>query len=159
MIGKVNVSGGNSIRGLKIYQQTDEPHEKNGIWIKTEKKNKILKFIFYNKVVNGQNAIYQGTIIIIDDNIYLIGGKSLNALYKYNINSHEFTDLESIPYVFNGSSAVVIGTNIYIIGGYLDDKYEATKQMYKYDTINNTYTQLLDTIRPFGYRCSSCTRY
>lgn len=53
----------------------------------------------------------------------------------------EWTNIYSnIPYNFYRGRAVSIGTDIYLFSG--DDSLEDKQKAYKYDTTNNTYTQL-----------------
>ncbi len=52
-----------------------------------------------------------------------------------------------MPYDFSNSDAVVVGTDIYILGGFEDSHYN---YVYKYDTITDTYTQLENI--PFNFQ-------
>ena len=56
----------------------------------------------------------------------------------------EFNSVADIPYDFYEGCAVAIGTDVFLIGG-----YKSLTNMYKYDTLNNTYTKLSDI--PFSF--------
>ena len=53
-----------------------------------------------------------------------------------------------IPYRFYNGSAVAVGTDIYLLGG-----YESLKYTYKYNTLTDTYTQLANI--PYNFSSSS----
>lgn len=59
-------------------------------------------------------------------------------------NLEKMATIPNIPYDFYRCSAVSVGTNIYLLGGY-NSKYNA----YKYDTTTDTYTKLTDI--PYGF--------
>ena len=67
-----------------------------------------------------------------------------------------YTQNEDIPYEFYESSAVAIGTDIYLLGSYYDDKsytYPYSKYNYKYDITTDTYTKATDI--PYGFYLGS----
>ncbi len=140
MIGKVNVSGGNSIRGLKIYQQTDEPSKKEGLWVKTEKKDKNIKFcnhdIWSIKHSSMPSYMYftKDTPCTINNNIvYWFRGTSITA---YNIENNTETTIalnSEWHYVDDTAKCiVVVEDELFILG--------LKRSSYKYDVKYNLKT-------------------
>ena len=116
-------SGGGDGSSLNIFAQLEEPSIKKGIWLKAQ-----IPYYFY-----------QGSVVAIGTDIYLLGGSGTarNNNYKYNTLTDTYTQLTSIPYEFIYGSAVAIGTDIYLLCGHSDYGY-----FYKYNTLTDTYTQL-----------------
>ena len=148
MIGKVNVSGGNGIRGLKIYQQTDEPKPKqDSIWVETDEKIKKVcltdvdtdgfKFIPFpsNSDVN--------YFISIDDDIYTIIKN--NTFAKYDIKDYTSTDIA----IFEGTTRnnfFHYNGSIYFLG-IQNNRYN----VYEYNLVTQSRTLVDDSTPLLNY--------
>lgn len=105
----------------------------------------------YTQLADIPNVSMAYGAVAINTDIYLLGGgeDGINNV-KYDTLTNTYTQLENIPYsnIRNGfyqGSAVVIGTDIYILGGGGDNG----KNNIKYDTLANTYTRLNDLPKEF----------
>lgn len=85
---------------------------------------------------------YEVENIIADRNVF--GGAEYNA--------SKTSDLSSIPYNHIYGSASSVGTDIYLIGTSTSN-YQ--NKIYKYDTINNTFTQKSATVHSAGCNASA----
>ena len=65
---------------------------------------------------------------------------------EYSDTPDTYTKMADIPYEFRRGSAVAIGNNIYLLGG-----YDHRKNNYKYDTTANSYTKMADIPYNFHY--------
>ena len=170
MQGNILGQGGGSLTGLNVYTQIAEPSKKDGIWIKTEEtevdenitlpeilKNKynkvetidnvkMLQKGIYNIQEDSPQSTYGCSIVNIGADIYLFGGvDNKKSAYKYNILTKKYTPLADIPVDFYLNTAVVVGTDIYLISG---------KAIYKYNTTLNTYTSVLNA--PISFNTHNC---
>lgn len=157
VIALENKSGVSSDSPLNIFIQDYEPSDKEGIWVKTNLNYKDIKLfsggtksIYWNSTseTNYPINIREAGTTTIDNNIYLFGGlttnaTTLNTVYKYNVHTKEYTQLENLPYAAYGVATVSLGTDIYIFGGRSTGTI-TYNSAYKYDTVKNTYTQLSD---------------
>ena len=94
-------------------------------------------------------GIIGGSTVAIDTDIYLFGSSADGArtiAYKYDTTRDAYTKLTNIPYNFDYGSAVLIGTDVYLLGGNSNKKNN-----YKYDTLTGTYTKLTDIPYDFSY--------
>lgn len=144
-----------------VFLQPNEPSIKEGIWLQDD----TLTFdnIAFDADISGEEnwditndygslpySFYDGAIISIDNDIYLFGGaSSTKVTYKYNTVTKQFTKLSDIPVAFFEHTATLVGTNVYLIGGRLNNP------VYKYDTLTDTYTAL--TSLPSNLRFVSAT--
>lgn len=91
------------------------------------------------------NIFMQETEPEIKEGIWLQANKEMgNVVIVDNVVQGYYWDTKNysnIPYDFYLGSAVAIGTNIYLFGGYPSD---SRKLAYKYDTLTDTYTKLTD---------------
>jgi len=79
---------------------------------------------------------------LVDGIVYMIGGK--NSQYIYNtVEAMEagFTYLSLMPEKLSGFKAVELAGNIYIAGGYTVPGNTASRAMYAYNILSNTWTQ------------------
>lgn len=140
-----------------IFIQETEPEIKEGIWIKKVTDN-INKILVKDQVINGEewnSKVYStppinfnenGGIDAIGSDIYIIYG---NTIYKYNSLNDTYIKLDTtIPISLTQGSIIAVGTDIYLFGGNNNNT-----SAYKYDTINNTYSQLTNI--PFQFYSGS----
>mgnify|MGYP003319910308 FL=1 len=57
--------------------------------------------------------------------------------------------LTDVPYEFYSGSAIAMGTDIYLLGG-----FSSGTTAYKYDTLTDTYTQTVTIPYSFSGRCA-----
>jgi N-acetylneuraminic acid mutarotase len=91
---------------------------------------------------------------IVGDHIYLMGGERLDAsgnlvrpraAYRYHIPSDTWSPIASLPHNGFGVggvsniSAAVVGTDIYIPGGYAGGAGNARPELLRYDTLANVW--------------------
>jgi len=82
---------------------------------------------------------------MVDGIVYMIGGK--NSQYIYNtVEAMEagFTCLTQMPEALNGFQTAELAGNIYIAGGNEMPGITASRAMYAYNILNNTWTQKAD---------------
>jgi len=146
-----------------IFVQLEEPEEKNGIWLQTDKT---LEHIYADDDIfiagewkpdeaykNIPYNFYRGSAVVVSTNIYLFGSYSSsyqNYAYKYDTLTNTYTKLKNTPYVCFSGSAVVVGTDVYLFGSGSGSGSYST-YAYKYDTLTNTYTQLTNIPYQFSY--------
>ena len=137
---------------LNVYTGMSEPTKKEGIWMQTNKSfNKIItdKEIFLGNTWT-PSAPY-GTIPFTPGNtcgipcgkkIYSIN-QSTYLLWIYDTVLKTWSNGTPPPYTgAQFASGVVIGTDLYFSGGYGGSG--SVKSFYKYNTLNDTWTQLAD---------------
>lgn len=150
MQGNILGGGGTNVNNslFPIYQQVMEPVVKKGIWIKSSEN--IKNVYFQEDLIREEELI--DTATFVQDNYIMLGvGENIFAIdkstrssagtikiYRYSLNNNLSTLVASIS-IEASVIAVNIDTDIYIfaIGG--DDD----GQVYKFNTLDNTYTQLL----------------
>ena len=128
---------------LNIFTQTEEPSTKDGIWLKTSNTYDDVLNISdtpntYTQMADIPYEFYDGSVVSVGSNIYLLGGFAKNnhqKNYKYDTTTGNYTRKSSIPYEFYDGSAVSVGSNIYLLGG-----TDGKTTNYKYDTTTNYYT-------------------
>ena len=141
----VNVPQEGGSGDVKLFVQTTEPENKNGIWVKTDTQyenkiavqNALSETGEYTKLADIPYMFYYGSAVAIGTDIYLLGGSSSQNNYKYDILTDTYTQLKNIPYTFHYGDAVAIGTDIYLLGG-----SSSQNNNYKYDTLTDTYSRL-----------------
>ena len=142
----VNVPQEGGSGDVKLFVQTTEPENKNGIWVKTDTQyenkiavqNALSETGEYTQLKNIPYGFVYGSAVAIGTDIYLLGGSISQNNYKYNTLTDTYTQLANIPYDFYYGDAVAIGTDIYLLGG----SYGSENNNYKYDTLTDKYTQL-----------------
>ena len=136
--------GGSSKISLNIFAQENEPTEKNGIWLQSNKTfDKVC--VDTDIVANEEwdtttnypavdiNTTNGGGVVAYMDNLYIF---STTLAYKYNPKTFKLTKLKDIPFTFNGHQIAIIEDNIYLFL-----KFDA----YKYSIKDDTYTKLSDS--------------
>ena len=145
MQGNVLGSGGTNVDNslFPIYQQVLEPVVKKGVWIKSTENLKNIYFqedLLKEEAVVSLNAFSGGgyTYIGIEKSIFAIEKQSSfgNNIYKYNLENGEVTTIVS-P-IRGTILATNVGTDIYLFVMNGND----SRQLYKFDTISSTFTQL-----------------
>lgn len=158
--GLYNVSvttnvGGTGTDNINLFIQNEEPEEKNGIWVKTNKLQNTNKLNIigneisidlgeWNPQENYEQLPYDyalGSTAIVGTDIFIFFNQTvsgINATYKYDTTNNTYTRLSDVPFDSNRSSASAIGTDIYIFGS----SVSPNNQAYKYDTLTDTYTKL-----------------
>lgn len=156
MQGNVLGQNGNSAiqSFFTIYQQMTEPVKKEGIWIKSNQK---IKNFYYQtddvrepiKVTDlpsfAEGEPYRA--IVKEEIMYVFGSKYSpgNTAYKYNIKENTFTQIADLPYTSNKKLSITSDTTgIYI---YYIATGNATGSIIKYNTDNDTYTNVTNLIR------------
>lgn len=117
------------------------------------------KIYLYNISTNSyetlENCPYDcryGAGILINNDIYIFGGISNYAAYKYDIINKQFTKLKDIPSRFSRNNIIKIDNYIYLFGCTTDYKeldgelnaYEENKKSYRYDINSDTYERISD---------------
>lgn len=149
ILGQSGSSVNNSL--FPIYQQTTEPYEKYGVWIKN---SEVIKNLYFQNDIEREEieeatlpigAVMQ-SLISIGTDIYLFGSSSSNFMkyaYKYDTVEKKFTRLADTPVKYDGSESIIsIGTDIYLFGSSRTETSLAGRIAYKYDTLTDTYTML-----------------
>ena len=150
MQGNILGGGGTNVNNslFPIYQQVMEPVVKKGIWIKSSEN--IKNVYFQEDLIREEELIDTATfaqdnyiMLGVGENIFAIDKSTRSSagtikIYRYSLNNNLSTLVASIS-IEASVIAVNIDTDIYIfaIGG--DDD----GQVYKFNTLDNTYTQLL----------------
>lgn len=137
---------------LNVYTGMSEPTKKEGIWIQTNKSfNKVVtdKEIFLGNTWTPSSAY--GTIpftpgnnsgVVCGKKIYIIH-QTNNLLWIYDTVSKTWSNGTPPPYSGGQfASGVAIDTDIYFSGGY--GASASIKSFYKYNTLNDTWSQLAD---------------
>lgn len=92
---------------------------------------------------------------VVGDYAYILGGALKNSsltmtnnVYKMNLQTNEITKLNDLPIKIAWAGCAVVGTDIYIIGGRVQELTGSSAsngtKIYKYDTTNDTFTEMLD---------------
>lgn len=153
-------SGGTTVskKSFNIYLSETEPEAKEGVWIETPKTYTGVKF-YKNDNFYGIGEVTDITIpygyssgqsaVRVGDYLYFFGsnvGTYSYKVYKYNLKTKQFTEIENtLNKPFARSSVVAHGTDIYINGANAKDHYWL---FCKFDTITDTFTDLGDTNFP-----------
>ena len=109
--------------------------------------NIILKAGEFIKLNDLPFSFYSGHAITVNNNIYLFGGvDSPTSIYKYNIDNDEFAKLSiAIPFGFEGGALCAINQDVFLFGGNgATAGNPSSQKAYKFNTNNNTFTQLSD---------------
>lgn len=130
--GKIYVIGGNN--NGKVQNQ---------IYVYDPKQNKWIEKVSMNE---GREGV---AIAVIEHKIYVIGGYGednsgsktyLKTVEIYDINTDSWTKGVEIPKPLTGSSATVIGKDIYLIGGF-NPSEGPTSNTYIYNTETKTWSE------------------
>lgn len=155
-------NGGTSNMSLNIFTGQNEPESKDGIWVKADKT---IEHITEDNdyYIEGQWITNRYADIPVDfsfcptvtdgEFIYLFGSYASadrKKAYKYDIKNNTYTRLTDIPYNVYQTSAVLVGSDVYLFGGEYNGGNRNTA--YKYDTLTDTYTQITN-IPSTGYFC------
>lgn len=137
---------------LNIYCQEEEPENKEGLWLKTNRNYDLIMaepyiapttLLFTDKEPMAARLLH-GSRAVIGDYLYYFGGwgtsENKNEAYKWHIPTNTLTRLTNVPSPIEwGSEGIVIGTDIYFGGTH------ANTNFYKFDTITETYTKLTNS--------------
>lgn len=95
-----------------------------------------------------------GSAVAVGENIYVFGG---NNASRYNPSTDTYIQLTNPPYSIGYGSIATVGTDIYLFGGNSGGSAPTygNNYAYKYDTLNDTYTQLANI--PYNFRNGSAT--
>ena len=75
----------------------------------------------------------------VGNNVYIFGDSS--AIYKFNMETNEFTKLTATYTYYDGVGVAVVGTKIYLFAGqYYSSYYRNTTGIYVFDTETETIT-------------------
>lgn len=104
----------------------------NGVWINAK---------------NPSFTIYDGVALVLNDYIYIIGGKYMssstpvvvNSNRRYSIENNTWENLGTVPYFVSQHTGGVLNNKIYIYGG--NNGGETLGLLYEYDPSTNTWTQ------------------
>lgn len=102
----------------------------------------------YTKVTSSTSARhtqYTTTSVLVGDCIYAFGTSMSSyprLAYRINVIEGTYTNLPNLPIDSNGANGVAVGTDIYLVLG--KSTQGAAKALYKYSTLNNTYTKICD---------------
>lgn len=139
-----------------IFVQETEPEIKDGFWFKNteeiEIKKTIAKKYFADFIVgNGEwkgvdeyiTLPYTGALgwdcTKVGNFIYLFGTDAQpNQAYKYDYINNVITQLPDTPEKSQRCMVSAVGTDVYIIGGGMNS--QSVKTIYKFDTLNETYS-------------------
>ncbi|MGX4282604.1 MULTISPECIES: Kelch repeat-containing protein [unclassified Bacillus (in: firmicutes)] len=130
--GKIYVIGGNN--NGKVQNQ---------IYVYDPKQNKWIEKVSMNEGREG------AAIAVVDHKIYVIGGYGednsgsktyLKTVEVYDINTDSWTKGIELPKPLTGSSATVIGKDIYLIGGF-NPSEGPTSNTYIYNTDTKTWSE------------------
>lgn len=163
--GRVNIGGSGG--GLNIYCQLNEPRTKDGIWIKKDAKIKKIvqdNVLWFAGEWNDPQKLHLADIptsvlyrhcVAVNDKVYFFGtsdtnsARTSNTMFVYDIKDDTWTQSAAIPSSGMGWYPILIGTDIYLsVGAYAGGAYAAT--LYKFDTINSTWTKLDSTLLRYG---------
>ena len=135
---------------LNIFIQEDEPTEKNGIWLQSNKTfdevcvdtdiiaDEEWDTIFPYKVLPYAFKSIRNQVCCVENDIYIFGGNNpYNHALKYNTKTNEYTALKNIPKDFSNGFIIYHEGFIYLFGGNVDPT-----TVYKYNIETNEYTQL-----------------
>lgn len=136
-----------------IFIQEDEPENKTGLWVKTDKDIKdvsILNLILtltWNSLTTMEYPVTYPRVVKLGEYLYIFGGRDSSGVataraYKYHIPTNTFTRLTDMPEAKRGAAIGIVGTNVYIFGGQTSNSF--SKKSYKYDTLLDSYTQITD---------------
>ena len=104
----------------------------NGIWINTQSPT---------------FTIYDGVALVLNDYIYVLGGKYMsntspivqNYNKRYSIENNKWENLTNVPYYTSQHVGGVLNNKIYIHGG--NTGYTTISVLYEYDPSTDTWTQ------------------
>ena len=151
---------------FNIVYSTSEPSDITKIWVKTNatpSKLLLQQYVETTDTLNQLSALNPiGTAYMgfgtVGNYIYLFGGNytysgssayTSNSIMRFDSTSETSTTLATtLPISATGITAVVVGTDIYLFGGY---NYDGSSPMYlntilKFDTTDNTITTLSATL-------------
>lgn len=103
--------------------------------------------------LTGDIGVADGALEAVGNDLYRFGGRasgsgnSLNHNHKYNTLTDTWETKTALPYLSNGHATAVIGTDIYVNGGY--NNGTVLSSYYKYNTLTDTWTQLQANIRRY----------
>ena len=108
----------------------------------------IKKFIFkmsntWSNVGTLPYSFNQGSAIVLDNEIHLLGSDYGNDTkhYKYNTSTNTWSSVSTLPYPFYNGGAVVLNNEIHILGSSANSSSYYTNH-YKYNTSTNTWSNV-----------------
>lgn len=151
-IDLISVSGNEQSGTLfPIYQQENEPNNKEGLWIKTDTpiqntyiaNTKMPSEGEYVQLDSIDSAIVPNftNCVSIGKDVYLINSSS-NLFYKYNLETKTITQLQNTPVYFDCCTAI----NSYIYCCKINEK-----NFYRYSTLADLWTKLADCPNNLGF--------
>lgn len=81
-----------------------------------------------------------GEAVVVDGNIYIIGGYGTSAVESYNPTTNTWTTRTSMPLAISYFSAVCINNKIYVIGGQNYATNTPLSTLYEYDPVSDTWS-------------------
>lgn len=108
----------------------------------------------YTSLANMPPAWMHVSGAIVGDTVYIMSGNDSNGsygdvgAYKYDILTNTYTQLSDRPDSYSMSAGcAAVGTDVYVLGG---EAVGQTKRIFKYDTLNDTYTICNATLPEVG---------
>lgn len=84
----------------------------------------------------------------------VVHGGNYKTTYKYNITTNSYTRLTDSPENEDCRGMIaVVGTDVYLLGRYDDT---STRQVFRYDTLTDTYTRLVGSQLPIKSAYDGC---
>ena len=136
-----------------VFIQEDEPENKTGLWVKTDKDIKdvnILNLILtptWNSLTTMEKPVTYPRVVKLGEYLYIFSGRDSSGTlttdaYKYHLPTDTFTKLANLPEAKRGAAIGIVGTDIYIFAGQTPSNFSV--KSYKYDTLTDTYTAIKD---------------
>lgn len=132
----------------------------------SDNKSFITKPSASTRLPDAPEALVGSGLAAVNHKLYLIGGGFVvhnkycnsNSVYEYDITSKTWTEKEAMPTTRDSFGTVVIGTDIYTIGGYIKDENDSIIELAvveKYDTLKNQWSSKADMKYPRGKLCTA----
>lgn len=154
------VFGGRGKRGaLNVFSQLHEPDEKEGVWIKTDRK--FDDVFMSDKVFNLENttieqlsalpttdvfSVLSAVLIDAKDAIHVLTDSNPSRHFRFDYTKHTWEELSLAPTHFRTSPQNSVGVehkgDIYVFGTIKSWMGAINRDIYKYDIENKTWTQL-----------------
>lgn len=143
---------------LNIHYGDTEPSDTSMLWCKCAEPSKVL---VRNSItgtgesskVENASLTYKGSYPCganVGKNIYIFGGTKdniVNAIQVFDTENETVRVLDTVlPLAKYGSSAIAVGTDIYVFGGGTSTT-STTSDIYKFDTLTETITTLSTTLK------------
>ena len=157
---------------LNVEYGLTPPSDTSKLWVKCDKPTNVTVSprTTGNEVIDGLNITsdlplygYDRAVVAVGTKIYMFGGNlgstssSLshsNEIACYDTVTNTYTKLNvTLPEGYKGMGAGLVGTNIYLFGGFAASRSNwGTNTIFKFDTINHTLTKLDVTLpKSMGY--------